>query len=77
MIVKDAQGKDVAISPKTAIHGKGWGGGVYYRTKSGKWKFNNGINVKASIDVYMSDDINPESKLPWGVNPDTIVEVEA
>lgn len=77
MIVKDGQGRDVAISPKAAFHGKGWGGGVYYRTKSGKWKFNTGIDVKASIEVYMSEDINPSSKLPWGVNPETIVEVES
>lgn len=77
MIVKDGQGRDVAISPKAAFHGKGWGGGVYYRTKSGKWQFSNGDDLKADVIAVPAGDINPDSKLPWGVNPDTIVEVEA
>ncbi|QYU38143.1 hypothetical protein [Enterobacter phage Phc] len=76
MIVKNKLG-DYHVSDKTVEHGFGWGGGIYFRTKTGKWKFNGIGQPVANAKEVDKNDINQETKLPWGLDPATYQKVES
>lgn len=64
MIVKNKLG-DYHVSDKTVEYGFGWVSGIYFRTKNGRWKFNEVGQPVANSREVNKDAINTETKLPW------------
>lgn len=76
MVISNKLG-DYHISDKSAMYGFGHGGGIYFRTKSGKWKFNGIAQPVGNAIEVPAGDINKETKLPWVLDATTFKEVSA